>query len=62
MREVLTSVLDALGLLLVAAGLAAAAFPWMDWAALTVAGVVILVGSGVASWQSRPSRQPKAGL
>jgi len=62
MREVLTSALDALGLLLVAAGLAAAVFPWAGWAALAVAGAVVLGGSAVASWQSRPPKQPKAGL
>jgi len=62
MREVLTSALDALGLLLVAAGLAALVFPWAGWAALAVAGVVVLTGSAVASWQSRPPKQPEAGL
>jgi len=54
MREVLTTALDALGLLLLAAGVGALTYQWISWAALGVAGVVVLVGSAVSSWQSRP--------
>lgn len=54
MREVLTTALDALGLLLIAAGLGALAYQWIGWPALGVAGVVVLIGSAVADWQSRP--------
>jgi hypothetical protein len=57
MREVLTTALDALGLLLLAAGFAALTYQWIGWAALGVAGVVVLVGSAVANWQSRPGEQ-----
>jgi len=53
MREVLTTALDALGLLLLAAGVAALMYQWIGWAALGVAGVVVLVGSAVANWQER---------
>ena len=48
MHELLTTVLDLLGLLLVAAGVAAAAFLVIGWAALAVAGVVVLAGSWFA--------------
>lgn len=50
MRAVVTTILDAAGLALVAAGVAALAFPVIGWACLTVAGVVLLVGSLLASW------------
>ena len=52
MREVLTTILDALGLLLLAAGLGALTYQWIGWAGLAVAGVVVLTGS---AWASRPS-------
>lgn len=45
MREHLTTALDALGLLLIAAGLSALVYPWIGWACLAVAGVIILGGS-----------------
>lgn len=54
MRELLTTFLDALGLVLLAAGLAALAFPFVGWACLAVAGVVVLVGSLLSSWLGRP--------
>lgn len=53
MREVLTTALDALALLLIAGGAAAFTYQWIDWACLAVAGVVILAGSMLAS---RPTR------
>ena len=56
MREVLTTVLDALGLLLVAAGAAALTVPWLGLGCLLVAGVVVLAGSGVAAWLGRPKK------
>lgn len=59
MREVVTTALDVLGLLLVAAGLAAAVKPLVGWACLLVAGAVVLAGSAWSHRQSRP--QPKAG-
>ena len=45
MREALTSILDALGLLLVASGASALTFQWLDWGCLLVGGVIVLVGS-----------------
>lgn len=56
MRSVLTSILDALGLLLVAAGLAALMYQWIGWACLAVAGVVVLGGSMLAAGQGQPKR------
>jgi hypothetical protein len=53
-RDVITDVLDVLGLLLLAAGLAAAMFPLIGWACLALAGVVILAGSLLAS--TRPGK------
>ena len=56
MRDILTTTLDALGLLLVAAGLAAFTFQWIGWACLAVAGVVVLGGSLFAASQGQPRR------
>ncbi|GGZ80290.1 hypothetical protein ACFOOM_07620 [Streptomyces echinoruber] len=52
MREAMTTALDVAGLLLVAAGAGAAAFPVMEWAALAVSGAVVLAGSWLASRQT----------
>jgi hypothetical protein len=48
-REVVTTLLDVLGLLLVAAGVAASVAPFLGWACLAVAGVVVLAGSLLAA-------------
>ena len=45
MREAVTTVLDALGLLLLAAGAAAGAYRVIGWAGLAAGGVVVLAGS-----------------
>ncbi|WP_328962964.1 hypothetical protein [Streptomyces virginiae] len=50
MRSVVTTLLDALALLLIAAGAAWGLAPWIGGFALTVAGVVILAGS---LWSAR---------
>lgn len=59
MRDVVTTLLDVLGLLLVAAGAAAAAAMWLHlgWASLVVAGAVVLAGSRHASRVARPERE-----
>lgn len=57
MREHLTTALDALGLLLVAAGLGALAYRWIGWACLAVAGVIVLGGSFVAASQAEPKKR-----
>lgn len=49
MREHLTTALDSLGLLLIAAGLAALTYRWIGWVCLGVAGVVVLAGSALAA-------------
>ncbi|MEV6571860.1 hypothetical protein [Streptomyces sp. NPDC051577] len=50
MREVMTTLLDTLALLLLAAGAAAGLVPFIGGFALAVAGVVILAGS---LWSAR---------
>ena len=59
MREHLTTALDALGLLLVAAGMAALTYRWIGWTCLAVAGVIVLAGSVFAAGQGQPKRGEK---
>lgn len=54
MRELATTLLDALGLLLVAAGLGALVYPMLAWGCLAVSGGVVLAGSLYAHWQAQP--------
>lgn len=56
MRLLATTVLDALGLLLIAAGLGFAVAAWVGPAALAVSGAVVLVGSQVAARMGSPER------
>lgn len=49
-----TTLLDVIGLLLLAAGFAAALFPVLEWACLAVAGGVVLIGSW---WAAKEPRQ-----
>jgi hypothetical protein len=56
-RELITDLLDVLGLLLVAAGATAYAYRFIGWPALAVAGAVVLAGSAFAAWQARPARR-----
>lgn len=55
LHDLLTSLLDALGLLLVAAGACAALFPLIGWASLAGAGVVVLAGSWWSARQAGPA-------
>lgn len=57
MLDLLTSLLDVLGLLLVAAGVAAALFPVIGWAGLAGSGVVVLAGSW---WSARQAASTRA--
>lgn len=59
MRAILTTLLDALGLLLVAAGLGALTYRWIGWTCLAVAGVIVLAGSVFAAGQGQPKRGEK---
>lgn len=48
MKDSITDLLDVIGLLLFAAGIAYLTyrvFPWLEWSVLFVAGVIILGGS-----------------
>lgn len=58
MRDLVTTLLDAAGLVLVAAGLGVAAGYLIGWAGLTVTGAVILAGSW---WAARPAGAPSGG-
>lgn len=49
MRDLITSVLDLLGLLLLAAGAVAGLWPLIGGSALAVGGAVLLVGSQAAA-------------
>jgi hypothetical protein len=49
MREFVTTLLDAAGLLLVAAGIAGGTWPFVGAWALAFAGVVVLAGSWLAT-------------
>jgi hypothetical protein len=59
MREHLTTALDALGLLLVAFGVAALTYRWIGWACLAVAGGIVLAGSLTAATLMQPKRGDK---
>lgn len=54
MREWMTTVLDALGLLLLAAGAGAGLYPVIGWAALGACGAVVLAGSWLSVRQNQP--------
>lgn len=58
MRDLLTTVLDAVALLLVAAGVAGGCWQWLGWWALVLAAVPLVVGSQLATWQARPAPRP----
>jgi hypothetical protein len=49
MREVVTTILDVIGLLLVATGVAWILWQWIGPAALVVAGLIVWAGTVIAS-------------
>jgi hypothetical protein len=53
-RDLVTTALDTLGLLLIAAGVAAGAHRVVGWAGLAAGGVVVLAGSW---WYARPPQR-----
>lgn len=59
MRDLMTTLLDVLGLLLVAAGVGFAASYAVGPAGLAASGAVILGGSWLASWL--PARRRRSG-
>lgn len=59
MRAILTTLLDALGLLLIAAGVAGGAYQWIGLWSLGAAGVIVLGGSLFAAGQAQPKRGAK---
>lgn len=48
-RDLATTLLDALGLLLVAGGVVGALWTWAGWGALAGGGVVVLAGSWLSA-------------
>lgn len=49
MNDLVTTLLDILALLVLAAGVGAGSAHWIGWWGMAVAGVVILIGSQLAS-------------
>lgn len=56
MREQMTTWLDFLGLVLIAAGTAAGLHPLIGWVSVAAAGAVVLIGSAYASRQTAAKR------
>lgn len=56
--ELVTTLLDLVGLVALAVGLGFAAGYLIGWAAIAVAGVVLLAGSRVIVWLAVPSAAP----
>lgn len=54
MHELVTTVLDVVGLLLLAAGVVVGLVPWVGGWAFSAGGVVVLAGSW---WAARPPRK-----
>ncbi|MCE7008738.1 hypothetical protein LWC34_38895 [Kibdelosporangium philippinense] len=54
----ITTLLDVVGLALIAFGIGAALFPLIGWAAAAPAGCVVLAGVRVATWLVRPQMAP----
>ncbi|MFJ3282455.1 hypothetical protein [Streptomyces halstedii] len=61
MREQMTTWLDMLGLLLIAAGAAAGLHPLIGWASLAAAGLIVLAGSAYAVRQAAAVRRDGGG-
>jgi hypothetical protein len=53
-REIVTLALDVLGLLLFAAGVLAALYPWIGFTGLAASGLIVLGGSLLADRLSQP--------
>lgn len=58
MRDVITTLVDLLGLLGIAVGLGFAAGYLIGPAAITVSGVILLAGVRVMEWLGAPERAP----
>ncbi len=60
-REQMTTWLDMLGLVLIAAGAAAGLHPLIGWASLAAGGAVVLAGSAYAARQAAAVRKSGGG-
>lgn len=56
MEQLLIVLLEFAGLLLLAAGAAAALFPLIGWPCVAAAGVVLLAGAWIAEWKPKSER------
>jgi hypothetical protein len=59
LRDVITTIYDALGLLAIAVGGAFAASWLIGWASIAVGGGIILVGVRVMDWVATPGQAPR---
>lgn len=59
MRAIVTTGLDILGLLLLAAGLVAGLLPLIGWIALAPGGLIVLAGSQLAARLAAPPQKPR---
>lgn len=57
-RDIVTTLVDVAGLVLVAIGIGAALFPFVGLAAAIAAGAVLLAGGRVAEWVADPKTAP----
>jgi hypothetical protein len=52
-RDVVTTLLEVIGLLCIAAGIGAAFALLIGWPAMALAGVVVITGSALITWSNR---------
>lgn len=59
MTDLVTTLMEVLGLLLLAAGATAALVPLIGWSALAAGGLVLIGGSALVAWRmARPPKEP----
>jgi hypothetical protein len=59
LRDVITTIYDAIGLLAVAVGASCGAFLLIGWACILVGGVIMLIGVRIMDWVAAPSSAPR---
>lgn len=59
MQEKATTVLDALSIVLIAAGIGGGVAPFLGWWSVSVTGAIVMAGSATAAWLARrPGKAP----
>lgn len=61
MHQLVTTALDVIGLLVLAAGIVALLLPWIGWSALAAGGLVVLAGSQLAARLATPTPKRQQG-